>query len=144
MKRRIATVAAFAAFTLLFVHGVLGFVDQYSGKPTSSPTHVVAVYVDGLNNYDFRETCTAIHAPHVFPALSKCEAYFGFNTAFQAYSSGPSVYRVVAHSAKVWTQDYRGRSVRLAVVRFANVTVPAVLTAHLRFIDGAWRIVAVS
>lgn len=131
MRKALALCAAVAA--CLAVAGC-------GGSSTPSPTHVVAVYVDGLNHLDFRETCSTIHAPNAFPNQKVCEGYFAFNTAV----GGAFTYRVVAHSAKVWTQTYRGREVRLAVVKYRNVTSPYLITAHLRLVDGAWRIVGVS
>jgi hypothetical protein len=122
-----------AVFAVLAIAGC-------GGSSPASPTHVVAVYVDGLNHLDFRQTCSTIHAPVAFPTMSRCEGYFAFNTMM----TGASVFRVVPHSAKVWEDTYRGRKVKLAVVKYANLTNPYVLTAHLRWIDGKWRIVGVS
>lgn len=126
MKRVFAVVAVGAAIVLA----------GCGGATVASPTHTVNVYLDGLNHLDYRQTCSTIHAPIPFPKLSACEAYFAFNTAM----TGVQEYRIVKGSQKVWTETYRGRKLELAVVQYANLTTPYVLTAHLRKIHGVWKI----
>lgn len=137
MKRYVALAALCA---LLAIHGLIGLYHSFDAKPVASPTHVVNVYLDGLNHFDYRQACGTIHAPIPFPTMSQCEAYFAFNTAM----TGAQEYRIVKGSQKVWTQTYRGHEVKLAVVQYANLTTPYILTAHLRIIHGAWKLVAVS
>lgn len=133
MKKALAALAALGA--ALIVAGTA--IPVYtSHSPTASPVHVVNVYLDGLNHLDYRQTCSTIHAPIPFPKMSACEAYFAFNTAM----TGVQEYRIVKGSQKVWTETYRGRKLELAVVQYANLTTPYVLTAHLRKIHGVWKI----
>jgi hypothetical protein len=110
------------------------------GATVASPTHVVNVYLDGLNHMDYRQACATIHAPIAFPTQAACEGYFSYMAAV----NGQQRYVVVKGSQKVWTETYRGRELELAVVKYANLTNPYILTAHLRLIHGEWRLWAVT
>lgn len=138
MKKSLAALAVFGAACIVTATAVPAFTSH--SPSVASPVHVVNVYLDGLNHLDYRQACSTIHAPIPFPTLAACEAYFAFNTAM----TGPQEYRIVKGSQKVWAETYRGRDVRLAVVEYANLTTPYILTAHLRVINGRWMLVAVT
>lgn len=128
-------------FVLLAVaSGVLAAVLTRSEKgTTATPTHAVAVFVDGINHGDIRETCSVwLQAQR---HMRSCEAGLTAQLGEAAASGEFGGYRVIARSAREWRQAYRGRVVSLATVRVVYApSGGAGLTARLVERDGRWLV----
>jgi hypothetical protein len=112
------------------------------GSDTSSPTptHVVAVWVDGLNHADARQVCTAVRIP-AHSTRAECETYYANLIGRLAFYGLFGSYRVVGHSVEQWREG----SVKVARVTVYSVSDKTNLL-HVRLVKTAhgWRIASVS
>lgn len=129
-----AAVLSLAAVTAAVVVAGCG-----GGSSTPSPTHVAATFFDGINVVDLRQACSQLVKANR-ESMPACEANMvGWLGQIVAFYGLPH-YQVVAHSAKTWTQKYRGRDVELAVVNATVRGQDLLLHAHLRKTPDGWKI----
>ena len=88
------------------VCGVLVFVglSVSGGKASPTPTHVVAQFVDGLNNGDVRQVCETIDPAFIkkaFTTLQGCEEYWTQNLAQGVFFGIWGGYKVIPHTYHV-------------------------------------------
>jgi hypothetical protein len=84
---------------ILIAIGAVAVIAKNTGRPVgASPLHVAAVFFDGINNLDFRQTCGVWQAGRQH--MQECEGWL----AFRAALGGPEHYTVVAHSTKEWRE----------------------------------------
>jgi hypothetical protein len=111
------------------------------GNSTPSPTHVTAVFFDGVNHGDYRQTCQ-LWVP-ARKNVTRCEQGLTSNFATGLLFGAWGGYKVIPHTAKVWAQPYQGRHVELAIVR-AVYRVPGAdvqyVIVHLKRVDGRWLV----
>lgn len=142
MSRASAVVVGVLAIVLVaagfaFSHFVLA----PAFRTTATPTTVTARFFDGVNNGDTRQACAQLVRKNR-GSLPRCELGYIVILGQLAFFYGKVPhYQVVGHSVKTWSQEYRGRSVRLAVV---SVTVrgdrSSLLHVWLRLTPAGWRI----
>lgn len=131
-------------------------------KRFPSPTHVVAVFLDGYDHADYRQAC-GVQKPEDQPMIV-CEEFYVSNVAQGLFFGRFGGYKVVPHSVKEWRWpvcrdghnitakvcpgDPHGtgiRMVELATVEFVYAPQGGKpLTAHLRKTKNGWRIWAIT
>lgn len=94
------------------------------GSSSPSPTHVAAVFFDGVNHGDFRQTCSVWQTRAVW----RCEAGLTVQLGEAAISGEFGGYRVVPRSVRMW----RTGRIEYATVRVDYTPGGQQLTAHLR------------
>lgn len=126
----LALIVAFIATITIAYH--------YSGNGGTqpSPVHVTAVFFDGVNHGDYRQTCSVWEAAR--KNMARCEAGMTVQIASSVMYGEFGGYQIVAHSEKEW---------RTGAIEYATVQVKYVPTggqkvvAHLRKRPGgAWEV----
>lgn len=139
--RRLALVAAAAAGLVGIAYGASAL-DRYGKLPPPTPTHVAAVFIDGFNQGDLRETCSMVQ-PSVLKRdwknMPGCENYMvgflGQTASMFGYSLGG--YRIIPHSVKEWREgDVRVASVAVTYAPIGGKPL------HVRLIETrvGWRV----
>jgi hypothetical protein len=129
MKARYALIFPIALAGAAFIIYTIG-----QAPAAASPTHVAAVFIDGLNHGDYRQACAQIQSSvvaHNWKNQSGCETYFTVDFAQYASLFGTiSGYKVIDRSRKEWREgDARVASVRVSYNGGAGVVIRLVETA---------------
>ena len=111
------------------------------GSSPATPLHVTALWIDGINHGDARQSCQHVRIPKRATAV-QCEAYYAGLSNQLGFFQTLGTYRVVAHSTVTWTETYRGRTVEVARVTVYSLGDKTTIL-HVRLIKGAngWKVV---
>ena len=99
MRRAYLAAPFLIACAVILAAGLYG---QLGSKSTDTPTHVTAVFFDGVNHGDYRQTCSVWQAAR--SKMSACESGLARQLGMSALMGEWGGYRVVPHSEKVWAQ----------------------------------------